>query len=335
MRLFMSSDVSLCSPSGLVLDRDEPTEVAGENSFLEDVWSGLASDGKTLPCKYLYDEVGSRLFDDICEVPEYYVTRTEIAILQENLDEIVDRLGTAATLIEPGAGSGLKTRLLLEHAKPSAYVPVDISGAYLAGVAATLQADFPELCIEPLAADFTKPLPLVAPELDGSPRVLYFPGSTIGNFTPEEAIRLLAQWRHVAGEEGKLLIGVDLEKDARVLEAAYDDAAGVTAAFNRNLLTRINRELDGTFDLEAFTHRATYNRRRARVEMHLDASSRQTVHVGGRAFEFAAGESIHTENSHKYSLARFERIASEAGWRVDRVWSDADELFSEQLLVAS
>lgn len=302
-------------------------------TFRADVLNGLTGSPKTLPCKYLYDEAGSDLFDRICDLDEYYVTRTELAILEGALDEIAASIGSHPLLIEPGAGSGLKTRMLLDRLEPSAYVPVDISGDYLATVADRLRDDFPLLTVLPVAGDFTRPFEI--PEDDSSARLLYFPGSTIGNFVPAAAESLLRDWAAIAGEDGSLLIGVDLEKDPAVLEAAYDDRDGVTAAFDLNLLRRINRELHGDFDVAAFRHEARYNSTLRRVEMHLVSETEQEVHVSGRAISFAAGESIHTENSHKYSLGRFAAIAESAGWRVDRVWTDPDELFSVQLLRTS
>ena len=323
------------SPLQSDLSRPELTSAEEQNRdrFRTDVLDGLLADRKTLPCKYLYDEAGSQLFDAICDVPEYYVTRTELAILKANMAEIVSAIGVDTAIIEPGAGSGLKTRLLLEAAAPAVYVPVDISGDYLADVASQLQEDYPALTIEPIAGDFTQSFEL-PPSTDGLEPVLYFPGSTIGNFVPSAATTLLQDWARVVGSGGKLLIGVDLEKDATVLEAAYDDAAGVTAAFNLNLLKRINRELRADFDLNAFKHKAIYNAVDARVEMHLVSLCDQSVHVAGKTIAFSEGESIHSENSHKYSTERFEAIANAAGWNVDQVWIDDDALFSVQLLSA-
>ena len=317
---------SLSSPEVLLTDPDTIDDLVRR-----DVLDGLTTAPKTLPCKYLYDEAGSELFASICEVPEYYVPRTELAILRENLDEIASAIGEQVAIVEPGAGSGLKTRLLLDRLQPAAYLPVDISGDYLLGVAEQLQEDYPSLAIEPVVGDFTRPF--VLPELDdGVEPVLYFPGSTVGNFTPEAATRLLGDWARLVGEGGRLLIGVDLEKDSAVLEAAYDDRDGVTAAFNKNLLVRINRELGGDFDVDAFRHEARYNDDRRRVEMHLVSDSEQTVCVDDAVIDFAEGESIHTENSHKFSLRRFADIAGKAGWDVTKVWTDDEALFSVQLL---
>ena len=336
---------SVCESQGPVLasppavpfsDRDAASTTAtddGTDLFCKDVLAGLTAEPKTLPCKYLYDRAGSELFDQICELDEYYVTRTELAILHDSLDEIVDALGDDVVLVEPGAGSGLKTELLLEHASLAAYAPIDISADYLETVAERLEATHPSLPIVPIAADFTQPFDFPEDELFSLyERVLFFPGSTIGNFVPEEAVRLLHDWSKLVGLGGRLLIGVDLEKEAAVLESAYDDRDGVTAAFNLNLLDRINETLGGDFDVSQFVHRAVYNERLRRVEMHLVSNASQTATVAGVPIAFRDGETIHTENSHKYSLNRFERIANEAGWSVDRVWTDASELFSVQLL---
>ena len=307
--------------------------VAEARTFREDVLAGLTSVPKTLPCKYLYDQRGSELFDAICDVPEYYVTRTELAILRDSLDEICDAIGDNVVLVEPGAGSGLKTELLLEHASLAAYAPIDISGDYLGDVATRLRTAYPHLEIQPIAGDFTQPIAFPQrSDLDDCDRVLFFPGSTIGNFTPDAATSLLRQWTSLVGSGGRLLIGVDLEKSPATLEAAYDDAGGVTANFNLNLLQRVNNELAGGIDLATFEHRAVYNRELSRVEMHLVSLVEQTIEVDGTSIDFAAGETIHTENSHKYSLDRFAAIANAAGWNVDQVWTDVDRLFSVQLL---
>ena len=316
------------------MDAADPDTIAesGKRGFFQDVCEGLSGVQKTLPCKYLYDEHGSQIFDRICELDEYYVTRTELTILRDRMPEIVAELGGGVVLIEPGAGSGVKTRLLLTQAEIDTYVPIDISGDYLAGVADTLRADFPALPIEPVVGDFTQPFELPATIDKVAPRVLYFPGSTIGNFTPDQAVQLLGKWTELVGASGRLLIGVDLEKDAEVLEAAYDDRDGVTAAFNLNLLTRIENDLGGSLDRSQWSHRAVYNRSKRRVEMHLVSATDQSITIGDRSFEIDADETIHTENSHKYSPERFARIAAEAGWAVDRVWTDENNLFSVQLL---
>jgi len=302
--------------------------------FVFDVGAGLSQAQKTLPCKYFYDARGSELFDQICELSEYYPTRTETAILRDNIDGIAEVMPFGPVLVEYGSGSSTKTRLLLDRFDDlAAYVPVDICGRHLLRSAWTLRARYPRLRVHPICADFTRGFRV--PAFDRRPRVAFFPGSTIGNFGPEEAVALLAGMAKAVGSGGGLLIGVDLLKGRDVLERAYDDAAGVTAAFNLNLLERINRELGGTFDLNRFEHRAVFNEAEGRVEMHLVSRTEQEVEVGDRAFRFSAGETIHTENSYKYSRERFARIASSAGWRVDTVWTDADDLFSVQYLIAN
>lgn len=306
---------------------------AARRQFLADVLDGLSRPQKTLPCKYFYDACGSELFDRICELPEYYPTRTETAILRDNLDSIAGVMPSGPVLIEYGSGSSTKTRLLLDRLDDlAAYVPVDICGKHLLRSAWSLRARYPRLRVHPVCADFTRPFRL--PDFERRPRVVFFPGSTIGNFGPTEAIDLLSGMAKVTGSGGGLLIGVDLLKPREVLEAAYDDSAGVTASFNRNLLTRINRELDGTFDPDGFTHQAIFNADDGRVEMHLVSRTDQVAEVAGRSFPFAAGETIHTENSHKYSRDGFAELAAQAGWRVNSVWADAREFFSVQYLVA-
>jgi L-histidine Nalpha-methyltransferase len=314
-----------------------PTEVdrhdQARRQFRADVLEGLSKRQKTLPCKYLYDARGSQLFDRICELPEYYPTRTEAAILRDHIGEIAGCFPYGAVLIEYGSGSSTKTRLLLDRVDDlSAYVPVDICSDHLLRSARRLKARYPRLRVRPICADFTRPFRV--PRLDDRPRAVFFPGSTIGNFGPEEAVGLLRSMAKVAGSGGGLLIGVDLLKSPAILEPAYDDASGVTAAFNLNLLARVNRELDGTFDLAAFAHRAVFNTVESRVEMHLVSRTEQVAKVGETAFHFEAGETIHTENSHKYSRESFAELARRGGWRVESVWTDASELFSVQYLVA-
>lgn len=297
--------------------------------FLNDILEGLSATQKTLPCKFFYDERGSELFDRICDLDEYYPTRTELAIMKASVDEIAETIGADCTLIEFGSGSSLKTQLLLENlSAPLTYVPVDISGDYLLQVADQLQSRYPDIDVLPIPADFTQPLDERL--LVGTPsrRVVYFPGSTIGNFTISEAARLLQQMANLAGPGGSILIGIDLVKETNVLEAAYNDASGVTAAFNLNLLQRINAELDGNFDLDQFRHEAIWNENSSRIEMHLISECEQTVTIADREFEFATGESIHTENSHKYRLDQFTELAREAGIRIDCLWCDEREWFA-------
>ncbi|QQP88825.1 L-histidine N(alpha)-methyltransferase [Skermanella sp. TT6] len=303
-----------------------------DTEFLKDVLDGLGQAVKALPAKHFYDQRGSRLFDRICELEEYYPTRTETAILARYAGDIAGKAGRGVTLLELGSGSSVKVRLLLDVLdEPAAYIPVDISGAHLEASAARLAADYPEISVKPIHADYTRPFPLAVK--GGAERTLaFFPGSTIGNFSPEEARAFLARLGRQLGGGGRLLIGVDLKKDIGRLEAAYNDAAGVTAAFNLNLLERINRELDGTFDLAAFAHRAFYDRDLGRIEMHLESLKPQTVLVAGAPFRFQAGETIHTEVSHKYTVEEFRDLAADAGWRADETWTDGDHLFSVHLL---
>lgn len=298
--------------------------------FRDAVLHGLAGSPKTLPCKFFYDAEGSRLFDRICELPEYYPTRTECALLQARAPEIAALVGPHAGLVEFGSGAGVKVRLLLAALRyPAVYVPVDISRGHLLAAAASLAADFPGLRIAPVCADYTNRFAL--PRLSGNqPRRLagFFPGSTIGNFTPAEAAGFLRRTGQLLGRGSMMIVGVDLRKDAAVLEAAYDDAAGVTAAFNLNLLARINRELDANFDLSAFTHEARWNAGDSRVEMHLVSRTAQSVRIGGERVGFAQGESVHTENSYKYTLDGFAELAGSAGYETVASWTDPDNLFS-------
>lgn len=298
--------------------------------FHRDVLFGLRSPHKNLPCKWFYDERGSQLFDAICELPEYYPTRTEASIMRRNGAEMAARLGPGLTLIEYGAGSSLKTRILLRHLeKAAAYVPIDISREHLLRSAASLELEFPGLCVLPVAADYTKPFDLPIPK--DAKGAVYYPGSTIGNFTPREAVAFLQRMREVAPT---VLIGVDLWKSASILEPAYNDAEGVTAAFNLNLLRRINRELNGDFDLANWRHLAVWNREMSRIEMQLISCAPQDVCIAGQNFKFRRGEIITTEYSHKYSLPAFSHLAASAGFEIETVWLDENELFSVQLLRA-
>ncbi len=295
--------------------------------FAEAVLAGLGAERKYLLSKHLYDAEGSALFDRITELEDYYPTRTEAAILRASAARLADHLPPGAALVEPGAGSGEKTRILLD-ALPGlgAYAPVDISGEHLEAAAARLRADYPDLPVHAVVADFASRFAL--PEaVAGMPAVVFFPGSTIGNFTKPAARDLLAAFRAIPGVAG-LVIGVDLPKDPARLVRAYDDGEGVTAAFNLNLLARINRELAGDFDLEAFAHEARWNADESRIEMHLRSLRRQRVRVLGRTFDFADGETIHTENSHKFPVDGFRAIAASAGWAPVDLWLDPERLFS-------
>ena len=303
------------------------------SAFARDAIGDLSQHPKRLSPKYFYDSAGSELFEAITRLPEYYPTRTELGILRDRADEIAAILPKGATLIEFGAGATTKVRLLLQKCAISAYVPVDISGDFLNSQAADLRKDFPSLAVYPVAADFTEPFELPK-AVAGMPKVGFFPGSTIGNFEPHEACQFLRSAHEILGKGALMIIGADLEKDERVLYDAYNDAAGVTARFNLNVLVRINRELGGNFDVSAFTHRAIYNRERHRIEMHLISRKPQVVRLLGTSVSFRHGESIHTENSYKYSIERFAALARGAGWKVQTSWTDAAGMFSVHALVA-
>ncbi|MGH8619141.1 MAG: L-histidine N(alpha)-methyltransferase [Burkholderiales bacterium] len=299
-------------------------------SLRDEVLAGLARPQKTIAPKFFYDARGCELFDAICVLPEYYPTRTELAIMRTHAADMAAVLGEGCALIEIGCGSGEKTRLLLEHLAPPVFVPVDIAAEQLKASCDTLARAFPDLRIVPVRADFALPVTL-PPVLDGQDvrrRVLYFPGSTIGNFNRGEAFAFLERWKPLLGADGALLIGVDLKKDPGLLRAAYNDAAGVTAQFNLNLLVRFNRELGADFDLAAFRHKAFYDGYLGRVEMHLESLRAQTVTVAGRRFGFAAGETIHTEISCKYSLEEFRALGRDAGYAPVAVWTDPARLFA-------
>ena len=303
-------------------------------AFAGDVIGDLSQHPKRLSPKYFYDATGSELFEQITLLPEYYPTRTELSILRDRGNAISATVPTGAALVEFGAGATTKVRLLLKQCAFGAYVPVDISGDFLKAQADALRQDFPGLAVYTVAADFTAPFAL--PEAIASmPKVGFFPGSTLGNFEPHEACAFLRSARAILGEGAQMVIGVDLEKDERVLYEAYNDRAGVTARFNLNVLHRINRELGGNFDISGFTHRAIYNRDRHRIEMHLISRKAQSVRVLGRSFSFRAGESIHTENSYKYSLDRFTALARGSGWTPRQSWTDGAKMFSVHTLVAS
>jgi dimethylhistidine N-methyltransferase len=305
----------------------------GVAEFRADVWKGLGGNPKTLPCKYLYDERGSHLFDEICELPEYYPTRTEIGILEDHIHEMTDRLGKRCVLLEFGSGNSRKTQLLLDRLDdPAAYVPLDISRDHLLAAAHDLRRRYPDVPVLPVCADYTSDIRLPAPAARAGRKAMFFPGSTLGNFEPAAAREFLARIARLLGPGGRLLIGIDLKKEPEVLQRAYDDARGVTAAFNRNILHRINRELDGTFDPESFDHRARWNEAEGRVEMHLRSDRQQTVAVAGRPFRFGTGETIWTESSYKFSRDGFAELARDSGYEVDRVWTDDGGLFSVQML---
>lgn len=307
-------------------------EDPGQASLREAVLDGLAAQPKAIPPKFFYNERGSQLFDAICEVPEYYPTRTEIALLQEHAREIAGLIGPQCLLIELGSGASKKVRLLLEALKPSAYLGIDISRDFLLQSTLRLAADYPWLEVHAACADFSREMTI--PQIGAQRRKLaFFPGSSIGNFEPGAAVTLLERLADILGPGGALLIGVDLKKDAHILNAAYNDARGVTAAFNLNLLERIRNELDTTIVPDDFYHQAFYNSAQGRIEMHLASRRQQRVRVAGRWFEFAADETIHTENSYKYSIAEFQALATRAGYQPTRVWTDPGALFSVHYMV--
>jgi dimethylhistidine N-methyltransferase len=322
----------MLSRNPLHLETSEPK--ASASSFATDVRAMLASRPRSISPKWFYDEQGSRLFDAICELPEYYPTRTELAILSQNAGEIASHMGSRAEIVEFGAGSLRKVRLLLDAMQaPARYLPIDISGEHLARCAAELQRDYAGLDVQPVVADYTQRLLLPAPPPHAGLRVGFFPGSTIGNFTPEEALHFLV----VSGQVlrgGALLLGADLVKDPGVLHAAYNDAQGVTAAFNLNLLARANRELGTDFAIDKFWHGAFYNAPRSRIEMHLVSRERQRVRWGAEHFDFEEGEAIHTENSYKFTVEGLHALAVRAGFRPGPVWTDTDRMFSVHWLHA-
>ncbi len=300
------------------------------DTLLADVIAGLSATPKTLPCKYFYDARGAKLFEQICELEEYYPTRTELGILQDNLEDIAKRVGPDCAVIEPGSGSGIKTRLLLEHLHdPVAYMPIDVARDQLLDYAAQLAVDFPAMDILPVCADFTQALQLPEPNRETQNRMIYFPGSTIGNFKPEEARQLLKGWRQLLGDSGSLLIGVDLKKDPAILEAAYNDQKGITADFNLNLLKRLNRELQADFNLGQFRHHADYDEATGAIRMWLVSKEKQQVNINGSEhFDFETDEAICTEHSHKYSPDDFITLAAQAGWQTEQMWTDENRLFS-------
>lgn len=314
--------------------------VNSRQQFHEEVVEGLSASPKTLPCKYFYDERGSKLFDQICELEDYYPTRADLEATRLNLDAIAERVGGRVRLVELGSGSSLKTQLLLERLDLTEYVPLDISIDHLEATAADLRARYPNLVVQPAAADYTKRVTLPDPVEPFRCTVVYFPGSTIGNFQPDEAVPFLARLaklvqpnQQLGVEPGGVLIGVDLRKDAQRLERAYDDREGVTAKFNLNLLRHINRELGTEFPLDRFKHRAVWNAEEGRIEMHLVSEDDLEVEVGDSSFSFSKGEFIRSEVSYKYSREGFAELVAKAGLKVDQFWTDSQGLFSLQYLV--
>jgi L-histidine Nalpha-methyltransferase len=301
----------------------------GEESFRDAVLNGLMRPRKAIPCKFFYDEAGSALFEEICKLPEYYPTRTEIRILEENAAAIAARMGRHCRLIEFGSGASVKVRILLsELDAPAAYVPVDISREHLRASALSLAEDFPSVPVVAVCADYTRPFRLPALAGPAGKRVGFFPGSTIGNFEPDAAVEFLRNYARILGPGGEMLIGVDLKKDPGVLDAAYNDRSGVTAAFNLNLFERINRELGGGVDLDRFEHFAFYNEAQGRVEIYIRCLSDHIAQIAGQEICFSAGELIHTEYSYKYAVPEFRALAARAGFRPVDAWVDRSELFS-------
>jgi dimethylhistidine N-methyltransferase len=313
-----------------------PAQVLGEDDFLCSVREGLRSRPRSIPPKYFYDAHGSQLFDLICTTPEYYPTRTETAILERHGAEMARMIDTSCTLIELGSGSAIKTPLILQHlAHDAVYVPIDICEPHLLNSTQRLQTRFPALKMQPLCADYHQLPGHAIKRHAGRRQVVFFPGSTIGNCTPDEAVQLLKRVAALVGPGGGLLIGVDAKKSTETLNAAYNDAAGHTAAFNRNLLTRMQSELGAQLDADQFAHHAYYNETHGRIEMHLVSRCKQAIRLNGESFEFDEGESIHTENSYKYTAQEFQQLARTAGWHLQSTWHDAHELFNVHYLSQS
>jgi len=296
---------------------------ATKENFRDEVLDGLSKSPRQLPYKFFYDQRGAQLFQEICDLPEYYITRTEIEILRLHGADMAKALGPQVELIGLGTGAGTKTRILLEELhNPAVYVSIDISKEQLEKSSARFREMFPTLQVLPVCVDYLEPFELPLPRRLSSRSVIYFPGSTIGNFAPEIASEFLARLVDLAGDGGGLLIGVDLQKDRDVLERAYNDAAGVTAQFNKNLLVRINRELEADFDLNRWQHHAIYSPSEGRIEIYLISDNEQTVHIGAREFQFRAGEEILTEYSYKHTIAGFIELARQAGFHFEQVWTD-------------
>jgi dimethylhistidine N-methyltransferase len=319
------------SVSALALDR---LEAADRSDFEDEVLAGLSRAPRAIPARFLYDERGSKLFDQICELPEYYLTRTETAILQACAPEIAALAGPGCALIEYGSGSSVKSRLLLDALVDlSAYVPIDVSRRHLDATAAALRRDYPGLVVRPVCADYMA-LSALPEQVNGARRLGFFPGSTIGNLTPAESTAFLRRARTLLGEKGALVLGVDLKKDPRLLHDAYNDAAGITAQFSLNLLRRMNRELGADFDLSGFAHEAFYNAAEGRIEIYLRSLRPQVVTVAGRGFSFSEGERIHTEWSYKFDSTDIAALARSAGFDIARTWTDAENMFAVTYLVA-
>jgi dimethylhistidine N-methyltransferase len=317
----------------LLQDPFAKTTTSAQGQFLADVVRGLRSWPKQLPCKYFYDRIGSELFERITQLDEYYLTRTEYRIMRDHITEMAELLGPRCLLVEYGSGSSMKTRMLLDNLyDPAGYIPIDVSSELLQESVKSLTEDYPFIDIMPLTADFTGPLRLPLSPDKPERVVVYFPGSTIGNLTPKEASKLLRKTAQLCGPNGGMLLGVDMQKDIRVLESAYNDRKGVSAAFNRNILARINCELDGTFNLDHFVHSARYNIEEGRMEMHLVSRCRQWVRIGDSYFLFAPGETIHTENSYKFNFNQLQKMAALGGMDIHKIWTDPRRYFSVMYL---
>ena len=309
------------------------TDAPTQDRFLREATEGLTANPKTIPCKYFYDARGSQLFEEICGLQEYYPTRTELSIMERHASDMAAVFQTGDLMVELGSGSSIKTRLLLDRLQHIAgYVPVDISASHLEATSASLRRSYPWLNIAPVAADYTTAF--AVPLASGRRVVVYFPGSTIGNFHPDEAVHFMRQIRGLCGTGGGLLIGVDLRKDEQILDAAYDDEAGVTAAFNKNILTRLNRELDADFDVDGFAHRARWNASASRMEMHLESLAAQAVTVAGQRIEFREGETIHTENSYKFTHATILTLLNNSCFALDLTLQDDQHRFAVVLAKA-
>lgn len=301
--------------------------------FQEEIIKGLSAPEPYILPKYFYDETGSRLFEEICNTEEYYPTRTEVSIIRDNIDSIAETLGKDCLLIEPGSGDSYKVRLLLDALRPIAYLPIDISRHYLQDEAQKLATEFTWLNVHAVCADFTGRLELPY-HVESTNKIAFFPGSTIGNFLPEQAVTVLQEIRSMVGQGGGLLIGVDLQKDPDILNAAYNDKDGFTEQFNKNLLVRINRELGADFNVAQYKHHAFFNEEKYRIEMHLVSLQQQNVTIDGHVFRFAKGQSILTEYSHKYTIESFQQLAEKAGFKCVKTWLDDNQLFSVFFLSA-
>jgi dimethylhistidine N-methyltransferase len=304
------------------------SKLGQHEAFRADVLAGLSQRQKTLPSRWLYDQRGSELFEEITRLDEYYLTRTETAILRRHVEEMAALCGEGVVLLEYGAGAAVKSEILIKALRaPRMYAPIDIAAEFLSETIERFRDRFPDLPTRPIITDFTADFDIPA-DVPASPRAAFFPGSTLGNLGPADACALLRRMRERVGRSGKAIIGVDLRKDIETLIAAYDDKQGVTAEFNLNLLVRINRELDGDFTLDAFAHEARWNERESAIEMHIVSRKPQVVSVAGATFAFAEGETIHTETCRKFDVAGFAHAAQRSGWRVDKIWSDPAKLFA-------